>query len=57
MKKLNLYNTLMIKASKRPFKTIRLTSGVLVDHYRNGSIKANRTASDKRVIFEVVSHG
>ncbi len=36
------YNDLLIKASIRPYKTVTLPTGLIVDHYRNGKLIANK---------------
>lgn len=37
-----LYNKLLIKFSFKPYKTVVLKSGLIIDHYRNGKIVADR---------------
>jgi hypothetical protein len=34
-----LINRILVKKSIRPYKTIALSTGVIVEHYRNGKLK------------------
>jgi len=39
MKKIqNKINYILVEASKKPFKTITLPTGVSIEHYRNGTL-------------------
>ena len=35
----NLINKILVKKSIRPYKTIALSTGVIVEHYLNGKLK------------------
>ena len=37
-----LINKLLIKYSRLPYKTVELDTGLIVDHYRNGKLIANK---------------
>jgi hypothetical protein len=52
-----LYNKLMIALSKRPYKTIRLESGLMIDYFKNGKMYAGDIANDGRIIKETIYHG
>ena len=36
------YREFLINASIRPYKTVTLPTGLIVDHYRNGKLIANK---------------
>ena len=44
----NLYNRLLIKYSIRPYKTVELETGLIVDHYRNGKLIANKRNTKRK---------
>lgn len=44
---IKLINRLLIKHSKLPYKTVELDTGLIVDHYRNGRLIANKRNTRK----------
>ncbi len=36
------YNDFLINASIRPYKTVTLPTGLIVDHYKNGKLIADK---------------
>ena len=36
------YNDLLINASIRPYKSVTLPTGLIVDHYKNGKLIADK---------------
>ena len=36
---MKLYNRILVKLSIRPYKVVHLSTGVIVEHYRNGKLK------------------
>ena len=39
---MNIYNRILINLSIRPYKTVELETGLIVDHYKNGKLIANK---------------
>ena len=39
---MTLYRRILINLSIRPYKTVELETGLIVDHYRNGKLIANK---------------
>jgi hypothetical protein len=37
-----IYHDFMVSINRWPYKSVRLDSGIIVDHYRNGKIVAKR---------------
>ena len=52
-----LYNKIMIALSKRPYKTLRLKTGLLIDYYKNGKMYAGEIVKDGRIVEETTYHG
>lgn len=44
---MNIYNRILINLSIRPYKTVELETGLIVDHYRNGKLIANKRNTKK----------
>lgn len=53
----NKYNSILIKLSIKPYKTVRLETGLLVDHYRNGTLRADRRDVNGRITKATDYHG
>ena len=53
----SIYNKVLIFFSFRPYKTVRLETGLLVKHFRCGYILADERIEDGRIIKETTYHG
>lgn len=51
------WNRLLIRLSIRPYKTVKLESGLLVDVYKNGKIRADKRDVKGRVTKKTTFHG
>lgn len=39
---IKFYDRMLIRTSKKPYKSVVLDTGLIVDHYRNGKMIANK---------------
>ena len=45
---MNIYNRILINLSIRPYKTVELETGLIVDHYKNGKLIANKRNTKRK---------
>jgi len=45
---MNIYNRILANLSIRPYKTVELETGLIVDHYRNGKLIANKRNTKRK---------
>jgi hypothetical protein len=53
----NFYNRTLINLNLRPYKTVRLETGLIVDHYKNGRIVANKRDTSGGRFQKTTIHG
>ena len=45
---MNIYNRILINLSIRPYKTVELETGLIVDHYKNVKLIANKRNTKRK---------
>jgi len=45
---MNIYNRILTNLSIRPYKTVELDTCLIVDHYRNGKLIANKRNTKRK---------
>lgn len=53
----SIYNKVLIFFLFKPYKTVRLETGLLVKHFRSGYLLADEVVVDGRIIKETTYHG